>query len=166
MSKAEILSKLQEIMKNVFDDETIKINNNTKRSDISDWDSLSQIRIVLSIEKKFNIKMDVDKAVMIETVGEFVKEIKKKLTRSKYENTSYRLSSRRYKYCNKEFQELGYTLKNQVIYDNTRKIYISFLTNNNYLIELIQPTGDHQGLVKCLKKMEVCLIIYVMRLII
>ncbi|WP_276929322.1 acyl carrier protein [Herbinix luporum] len=81
MSKAEILSKLQEIMKNVFDDETIKINNNTKRSDISDWDSLSQIRIVLSIEKKFNIKMDVDKAVMIETVGEFVEEIEKKINK-------------------------------------------------------------------------------------
>lgn len=81
MSKAEILSKLQEIMKNVFDDETIKINNNTKRSDISDWDLLSQIRIVLSIEKKFNIKMDVDKAVMIETVGEFVEEIEKKINK-------------------------------------------------------------------------------------
>ncbi|WP_276929320.1 VOC family protein [Herbinix luporum] len=51
-----------------------------------------------------------------------------------------------------EFQELGYTLKNQVIYDNTRKIYISFLTNNNYLIELIQPTEESPGLSKMLKK--------------
>lgn len=81
MSKDDILEILQEIMQNIFDDDSLVINYKTSRTDISDWDSLSHIRIILSVEKRFNIKMDVDKSVLIDNVGDFVDIIEQEINK-------------------------------------------------------------------------------------
>ena len=75
MNRAEILENIQEIMQTIFDDESLHIDYETSRVDIEDWDSLSHIRIILSVEKKFNIKLDVDESVLITTVEGFVSAI-------------------------------------------------------------------------------------------
>ena len=75
MCREEILEDIQDIMQTIFDDENLHINYETSRADIEEWDSLSHIRIILSVEKRFNIKFDVDESVLIETVEDFVSAI-------------------------------------------------------------------------------------------
>ena len=49
----EILLSLTSIFRIVFDDKNIKLDKNTSADDIEEWDSLSQIKIILACEKNF-----------------------------------------------------------------------------------------------------------------
>ena len=57
MSEQEILSAVQDIFRDNFDDDSLEINRSTCADDIEDWDSLEQINLLTAIEKKFNIKL-------------------------------------------------------------------------------------------------------------
>lgn len=50
MSKAEITEKLQEIFRDVFDDDTIVLFDEMTSNDVEDWDSLSHINLINDIE--------------------------------------------------------------------------------------------------------------------
>ena len=49
MERTEIYSKLTEVFRDVFDDESLTINDSTTAKDIEDWDSLEQIHLVVGI---------------------------------------------------------------------------------------------------------------------
>ena len=51
MEDTEILKILNEVFIDVFDDNSIKLTRKTTASDIEEWDSLNQIKIILSCEK-------------------------------------------------------------------------------------------------------------------
>ena len=55
MEKKEILSKLQDIFRDILDDENIVLENETTADDIDGWDSLSHIQIVHEVESEFGI---------------------------------------------------------------------------------------------------------------
>lgn len=55
MEKKEILSKLQDIFRDILDDENIVLENETTADDIEGWDSLSHIQIVHEVESEFGI---------------------------------------------------------------------------------------------------------------
>mgnify|MGYP004703141611 CR=1 FL=1 len=56
MEKEKVFSEVQVIFNDVFSDENIIITENSSPSDIEAWDSLQHIVLLLTIEKKFNIK--------------------------------------------------------------------------------------------------------------
>ena len=56
MEKTEILVKVQDIFRDVLDNEEIVLNNDTSADDIEEWDSLSHIQLIVAIEKHFKIK--------------------------------------------------------------------------------------------------------------
>lgn len=56
MNKYEILAKLQEIFRDVLDDEDIELTFDTTADDIDEWDSLTHVQLVVAIEKEFKIK--------------------------------------------------------------------------------------------------------------
>ena len=49
MERTDIYLKLTEVFRNVFDDDTLEINDNTTANDIEDWDSLEQIHLIVGI---------------------------------------------------------------------------------------------------------------------
>ena len=75
----EIYVKLTNIFRENFDDDSIKINDNTTAKDIEDWDSLEQINLISRIEKVFNIKFDIKETLTLHNVGEMVSLISTKL---------------------------------------------------------------------------------------
>lgn len=50
------------------------------------------------------------------------------------------------------FKELGYVVEKDIVHDKLRNVYISFLQNNGYRVELIQPIDKSSGLYKLLRK--------------
>ena len=56
MTEQEIFDSVQEIFRTVFDDEDIVLTREMTSADIEDWDSLEQINLLVAIEKRFNIK--------------------------------------------------------------------------------------------------------------
>ena len=79
MERIQIYEKLTEVFKDVFDDDSLTINDNTTANDIEDWDSLEQIHLIVGIEKKFNIKFVLDEVTNLKNVGDMVDLIAKKL---------------------------------------------------------------------------------------
>lgn len=67
------------IFRDVFDDETLVIEDSTNSSDIEDWDSLEHIALIVSMEKEFDLKFDIKEVNKLENVGEMVDLIISKL---------------------------------------------------------------------------------------
>lgn len=72
MSREEIFEKVQDIFRDVFDDDSLEIGESTNSDDIEDWDSLEHITLVVSMEKEFNVKFDIKIVNKLENVGQMV----------------------------------------------------------------------------------------------
>ncbi len=73
--KKQILIKLQNILRVIFDDDSIKLNLNTTAADIEEWDSLNQIRIILACEKEFSVKLNPREINDFINIGEMVEHL-------------------------------------------------------------------------------------------
>ena len=72
MEREEIFEKLNEIFQDVFDDESIIVDDSTTADDIDGWDSLTHINLLGTIEDEFDIKFDMKDVVHLGNVGEMV----------------------------------------------------------------------------------------------
>lgn len=68
----EIYERLNEVFQDVFDDDSLTVNENTTASDIEDWDSLSHITLVAAVEDEFRMKFSMKEVVEMKNVGEMV----------------------------------------------------------------------------------------------
>jgi acyl carrier protein len=78
MSTDAIYAKLTDIFHDVFDDDGIIVAPELTAADVDEWDSLSHIRLVLAIEKKFGVKFSAAEVGRLKNVGEFVALIQSK----------------------------------------------------------------------------------------
>ena len=78
MSRAEILEKVNEIFRDVFDDEDIEIVESTTADDIEDWDSLTHITLISEIESEFGFKFAMKDVLGMKDVGEMLDIIENK----------------------------------------------------------------------------------------
>ena len=79
MTHEEVMAVVTGIFRDVFDDDTLVIEDKTNSSDIEDWDSLEHIALVVSMEKEFNLKFDLKEINKLANVGEMVDLIISKL---------------------------------------------------------------------------------------
>ena len=79
MNNEELYAKLNEVFREVFDDESITVTNETTADDIEDWDSLEYINLIVAIEKKFGIKFNMGEVNSFKNVGEMAGSIVSKL---------------------------------------------------------------------------------------
>lgn len=80
MSREMIYEKVTDIFRDVFDDETIELNDNTSAADIEDWDSLMHINIITAIENGFSIKFKLKEVTNLQTVGDTIRLIEEKIS--------------------------------------------------------------------------------------
>lgn len=69
MSREELFKKVQEIFRDIFDDDSLIIDDSTNSSDIDDWDSLNHINLVVAIESEIDIKFSFDDLATLKDVG-------------------------------------------------------------------------------------------------
>jgi len=72
MAREEIFAAVQDIFRDVFDDDELEINDLTNAEDIEDWDSLEHINLIINMEKKFGLKFNVKEVGELKNVGEMV----------------------------------------------------------------------------------------------
>lgn len=78
MEEGQIYQRLNAIFGDVFDDDTLALAAETTADDVDGWDSLSHIRLVLSVEKAFNVKFSAAEVGKLKNVGELVGLIRSK----------------------------------------------------------------------------------------
>ncbi len=79
MSKEEVFEKLNEVFRDVFDDEDITVTETTTADDIEDWDSLEHINLLAAVEQEFGMKFNMGQVVSMKNVGEMAEIIMSKI---------------------------------------------------------------------------------------
>ena len=80
MTREEVFEKINEVFRDVFEDDDITVNDDTTAADIEDWDSLEHINLMNAIEQEFGIKFNMGQIVSMKNVGEMVTIIESKLS--------------------------------------------------------------------------------------
>lgn len=70
MSREELFNTLNEVFRDVFDDEEITVSGSTTADDIEDWDSLEHISLIAAIEQEFGMKFTMGEVISMKNVGE------------------------------------------------------------------------------------------------
>lgn len=72
MTREDAYKIVNEVFRDVFDDESITVEDSTTAEDIEDWDSLEHINLITAIEQEFNIKFNMGQVVTMKNVGEMI----------------------------------------------------------------------------------------------
>ena len=70
MNRAEIMERLNEVFRDVFDDSSITVDDNTTSKDIEDWDSLEHINLVGAVEQELKMRFKMKEVSSMKNVGE------------------------------------------------------------------------------------------------
>lgn len=79
MSREKIYEKLNDVFRDVFDDDSITVNDATTSADIDGWDSLEHINLISAVEQEFGIHFGMGQIVSMKNVGEMVDIIASKV---------------------------------------------------------------------------------------
>lgn len=72
MNRDEVLQKLNEVFREVFDDDSISLTEKSTVSEIQDWDSLEFVNIIVAVMSTFNIKFSIEELKSLENIGAMV----------------------------------------------------------------------------------------------
>lgn len=75
MTREDVFEKLNEVFRDVFNDEDIYVNGATTSKDIECWDSLMHITLISEVEAAFDIHFEMKDKMAMKTVGEMADRI-------------------------------------------------------------------------------------------
>lgn len=78
MEKGEIISRLTPIFRDVFNDDSLVVGEGMSAADVPTWDSLSNINMIVAVEKAFGVKFSIKDVRALKNVGELMDLIKRK----------------------------------------------------------------------------------------
>lgn len=76
MDEQQVYARLAEVFQEVFDEDSIEVTPELSAKDVDGWDSLTHIRLILTVEKAFKIKFSTSEIGKLENVGDLVTLIK------------------------------------------------------------------------------------------
>jgi acyl carrier protein len=81
MNKKDVMDKLTETIRMVFENDTIEIKESTTADDVDEWDSLTHISLIEEIEKVFKVKFALGELMKLQNVGQMADLIQKKIAK-------------------------------------------------------------------------------------
>lgn len=81
MTESEVWQRLTSVFRDVFEDDEITLSPETTAEDIEDWDSLTNIQLLIAIEKAFSgLEFSTGEVANLQNVGDLVSAITKRVT--------------------------------------------------------------------------------------
>ena len=72
MNKNEIIERLTNVFRDVFDDDSIVITPSTTSADIEGWDSIEHINLIGAVEDEFGMRFKMKEVSGMKNVGEMI----------------------------------------------------------------------------------------------
>ena len=72
MSRDEVFERLNNVFRDVLDDDSIELHDDTVADDVEGWDSFEHINLIVGVEEEFGFKFPMGKVVAMKNVGEMV----------------------------------------------------------------------------------------------
>ena len=74
----DINSKLIKVFTNVFDLSLDEIHVNLSQDDVAKWDSLGQMELIVALEKEFNITLELEEIILMNSIKNIARVLVKK----------------------------------------------------------------------------------------
>lgn len=72
MEKERVLKEVENIFRDILDEESLNLTRETTANDVDGWDSLTHIQLIVAIEKHFNVKFSSKEILSWKNVGELL----------------------------------------------------------------------------------------------
>jgi acyl carrier protein len=82
MSVDGVLAQVARIVAEILDNTSVQIREDTVARDVAGWDSLSNVQIILAVERNFGVRFTSREIQSFTNVGEMCASIREKLTGS------------------------------------------------------------------------------------
>jgi acyl carrier protein len=77
----DTLTQLQDVFRNIFDDDALIITRETTAQDVEAWDSVQNVTLMLEVETVFSVRFSTSEMAYLKNVGDLVDLVEKKLRR-------------------------------------------------------------------------------------
>jgi acyl carrier protein len=74
-----IQQDLTDVFHSIFEDEDLVVSRDLTADRVEGWDSLTHVRLLLTVERKFHIKLSAPEVARLKSVGDLVDIIKVKV---------------------------------------------------------------------------------------
>ena len=78
MTREEAYKTLNGVFQDVFDDDTLTVQDGTSAKDVDGWDSYEHINLIVAVQNAFGVKFSMGETTKLKNVGEMVDLILKK----------------------------------------------------------------------------------------
>jgi acyl carrier protein len=75
MNDAAIYERLRRVFEDVFDEEPVEMTPMLSANDVEGWDSLTHVRLMMSVQREFKVKFSAGEIGKLRNVGDLVKLI-------------------------------------------------------------------------------------------
>ena len=82
MNKDEIFTKVEDIFKDLLDDEGFSLSEEDSAKTVHEWDSLFHITLIASIEEEFSIRLSTADVANAKDIGALIGLIEKELNKA------------------------------------------------------------------------------------
>ena len=72
MTREEVYERLNKVFREILDDDSIELHDETVADDVDGWDSFEHINLVVAVEKEFGIRTFATLDEAMANVGEMV----------------------------------------------------------------------------------------------
>jgi acyl carrier protein len=79
MERAEVLEKVTEIARDVFENEDVVLTESSTAADVEEWDSLTHLSLISDIEEEFEINFTLGEISGSKNLGELITALMKHL---------------------------------------------------------------------------------------
>jgi acyl carrier protein len=73
----DLISELNNIFRNIFEDEDLVVRRETTAADVPGWDSLQHVSLILRVESRFGIRLSSSEVADLKSVGDLIDIIKR-----------------------------------------------------------------------------------------
>lgn len=74
----KVLNEVEDIFRDILDEESLILTRDTTANDVDGWDSLSHIQLIVAIEKQFKVKFSSKEILSWKNVGELIDSLQAK----------------------------------------------------------------------------------------
>ena len=75
MDSDALYAKLTEILRNIFDDDSLVATRELTADQVDGWDSFAQLRLILAVEDGFGVKFAASEISNLKNVGELADRV-------------------------------------------------------------------------------------------
>ncbi len=75
---SDTMSRMTAVFRDVFDDESLVLNERMTAADVEGWDSIAHINMIVAVEREFKVKLTTSEVVSLKTVGDLAALLDKK----------------------------------------------------------------------------------------